>query len=438
MELTVGEVYDFVAYSYNSIGQLDDISISATVDGIPTATADLLWDRVDNQTFTYFHPLSLTLTHRFMRFRKVAQTQQGTVEGKSYVITTIGLNTHSTGDLTVSDGAVATSGTVGSLTLTYPNYQIAYPVQPTTGTVAFTATISGTLDGTPFNDKTVSFRAALKYNGSYTLGATIKRGIPWAGSNIYWVDTPEDGPDTGYLTFAPAGTPFDDERQMYMGVNFKWGSLVGVSPANSAFASTYVYVPDDAQSPPTWTKKKGSDTEWNDYTDVPSLVGVTVNDIGTGTYSFNGFNTATYYQAMQGDICRYIDGNYRMPTNIECIWGTIDGENTINYTQQNWQNTSTPNTDGWWSQIAGSDWEEVTITEADGTQIMTSGGNYSNYTRFPAWGMSGSRYWTATAAYDALTSTEFYVRSANYGSVLNATRASIFFIRCLRNYDNRN
>jgi hypothetical protein len=213
--------------------------------------------------------------------------------------------------------------------------------------------------------------------------------------------------------------------------------LVGISPKNNvAWADKYFYVPDYTQSPPTWKKKTVSDTGWNTENDIPSHDGTTTVE-GEGTYGFTGITTATDYQAMKGDICRYLNENYRMPTDMEFLEGRMNGVSTIQYSADNWT-SSTPITDGWWSRIGGDLWNGFHYPADDaGKEVMSNiGGNYSNYTRFPAWySQSINFYWTATG----MTPDGGYLMiiHPSYRMITSGARFSMMPIRCILNYDNR-
>jgi hypothetical protein len=171
--------------------------------------------------------------------------------------------------------------------------------------------------------------------------------LVWAGSNVYWVIT---SGNNGYLTFDAT----DKGNQGYQGVFFKWGSLVGVSPAQTgssgAFsASTTVYVPTYNAGTPassTWVRNAS-----HGYTTAgwPSTVSGTAED-GAATIPYldgrtafqsadqsrnNTFvmdaerNTDAMYLEKRGDICQYIgktapnteEGKklkgFRLPTSSE-------------------------------------------------------------------------------------------------------------------------
>jgi hypothetical protein len=177
---------------------------------------------------------------------------------------------------------------------------------------------------------------------SYDLRLKIR--LPrWAGSNIYW-DTGEE-----QLTFDLEG---QTQNQNFQGVFFRWGSLVGISPArvgasNNFTNSVLLYVPnynagDKEQS--TWTFSTPTPySAWNSFSE-----GYVANDTVEipymdGRAEFSGAlfgrtstfvidaerNTPAVYAGLRGDICQYLGktipslNGYRLPTSLE--FGTTNG-----------------------------------------------------------------------------------------------------------------
>jgi hypothetical protein len=146
--------------------------------------------------------------------------------------------------------------------------------------------ISITLDGVAWNGPLAQFEMQLERSRSYSLTVKMVGKVVWAGSNIYWkwVDpTDPDHEDGGYLTFDAPGAALDDQRKL--GVFFKWGSLVGISPVSG------VYIPEfNSPSSKSWTV---SSFVWSSI--------LYVNDDATGdrysTYlSDNARNTSSVLQ----------------------------------------------------------------------------------------------------------------------------------------------
>jgi hypothetical protein len=167
----------------------------------------------------------------------------------------------------------------------------------------------------------------------------IKKGIAWAGSNIYWNST------QGGLTFEKYG--YTGEKKNYQGVFFKWGSLVGISPAQtlSPFTATMqdsIYGGTDGDSDGTpvyvyngtqWIQTNVATASHNSLTSggftalVDNRMGSNVwtcipyvNDNISADRFLNHLQTLT---DNKGDICQYlgtIDSNldgYRMPVSNE-------------------------------------------------------------------------------------------------------------------------
>jgi hypothetical protein len=252
---------------------------------------------------------------------------------------------------------------------------------------------------TTFSNSTVEFNSVLSGGTSYVLEVDVKKCV-WARSNIYW--------DGTQLTFVPAGT--DLTKQGYQGVFFKWGSLVGVSPAKTGTSdvfsgSTPIYVPivNSTLENSTWVATTGSNvmsdvsgttsnwTTWGnnteDATDIPYL-GPSYNTAGSVAFGRdNRFvidddrNTAAMYQGFRGDICQYlstktgvVSGDYRMPTSTE--FGP--------YTTNSWASsdpTVNPNADGWIKGIDPWPTSNTAAGYADGTADLldaTAGKNGGN------------------------------------------------------------
>jgi hypothetical protein len=220
---------------------------------------------------------------------------------------------------------------------------------------------SATIGGTTHMGSVARFNHKLLPGRSYTLTVKFDE-LVWARSNVYWDDTAEQ------LTFVPANGTTDN--QGYQGVFFKWGSLVGISPAqvggSDAFSgSTPLYIPVVHAS--TWKATDGNSTGSDTDIDVSvrhnytvwseaSYIDDTEGDIpymdpsqgGIGTDRSNTWlidaerNNFETYKGLRGDICQYIGATttdvnlkgYRMPASYE--YGTHD--------VTSW---GTPNANGW-------------------------------------------------------------------------------------------
>jgi hypothetical protein len=170
--------------------------------------------------------------------------------------------------------------------------------------------------------KTNSQNLFSEYTYTFTTKLT-KEEVVWAGSNIYW-DSKEQ-----QLTFAPAGTSDYDASQ---GVFFKWGSLVGISPAQYNSSDSWsgnetIYIP---------TYNTGT-SKWSSYVDYASHAGYATyadipyegdNELRTGAsqnnlYYADAKKQADQWAAYKGDICQFIGevnptlAGYRMPRQEE-------------------------------------------------------------------------------------------------------------------------
>jgi hypothetical protein len=159
-------------------------------------------------------------------------------------------------------------------------------------------------------------------------------------------------------------------NQGYQGVYFKWGSLVGISPAGVNYDdNTVLYVPYGYPSAPKWKERKR--TEVKADTDIPAATEnwtswgnntYTANDIPyvDQTYYINSgqgrndtqvigadCNTQARYQSLRGDICQYlsktgaVSGNYRLPMSNEF------GAPTASYYWNATNPTTVPIAGGW-------------------------------------------------------------------------------------------
>ena len=132
----------------------------------------------------------------------------------------------------------------------------------------------------------------------------------WAGSNIYW--------DGTKLTFADSdsiGKPIEQ----YQGVFFKWGSLVGLSPSGTNWATHLAYVPDVTAIAGSWSV---TDTMTWEY--IPYIKTDPGSYLRTDPYLTNETTDANIAD-LKGDICVYLTKigaapkgkRWRMPTSVE-------------------------------------------------------------------------------------------------------------------------
>jgi uncharacterized protein (TIGR02145 family) len=201
----------------------------------------------------------------------------------------------------------------------------------------------------------------IKRNSVYTITATLKNSSvsdvrvvavakkweldddgaargSFAGSNIYW--------DGSKLTFDGAGST---SKQYYQGVYFKWGSLVGISPAaqgsgtgkatwsgaETIYTTTAYNGPaTDGGTKPTWNVPASANTIYASYADIPyESGGFTTYDTSQDHLNYSASTKTSKWSAYKGDICRYLGeigaapSGYRMPRDEEFVSGgfTRDG-----------------------------------------------------------------------------------------------------------------
>jgi hypothetical protein len=273
---------------------------------------------------------------------------------------------------------------------------------------------------------------------------SFTRKLAWAGSNVYWEDGNWNG-GQGRLTFAPAGTAFDDSKQTYLGVYFFWGSLVGISPKfDTENQDTYKY--NASTTPSFWPIYNSADPEtsgWNSTTGTawssfPYLTSTSGN-FGEDTNYFNSLPNGgtSLYSSQTGDICRYLghtgaapDG-YRMPTYNEIYYGKLNNTSTVTYDASVWDSAPIHNR---WTKMAGSTWANVPAAVGQsyqgGTYPMPSGANHGDVAVFPATGWmeepTGDSY-TPGARLRGLGNSGHYWTSSAHKKVTSTNIDKIYF-----------
>jgi hypothetical protein len=353
MEVTVGTTYTFVAYSYNS-------DVSPTYPG-PTITVasphDLLWGSTPKTITATDNSVSITMSHKFAQVKVKATTESVSKKPVIKALSGVTVTPGNPVDLTIETGATAPNAAAAAQTiLSWNNLEttevLSNPITVYTGTSnpVYVNIGSVTLDGydTPFTNAQATFKRELTAGSSYILVVNFQRTI-WAKSNIYWKwNDDDDHTQEGYLTFDTQ----ENGHQGYQGVFFKWGSLVGISPAQpDAFSgSTPIYVPvvNATLTSKVWTATTGAAQGWttwsiNDHnlTEVPYL-DLSYTDISYGRdnrYAIEAErNDYATYAGFRGDICQYLStktkvvtGDYRLPTSNEfgplamTIWADAAG-----------------------------------------------------------------------------------------------------------------
>jgi hypothetical protein len=378
-EVEEGE-YTFVAYSYNSTTSPDHSAAVVTV----ASPNDLLWGDNPNKTISVSeNEVTITMRHLFSQVRVKAMIDDVDITNIDVVTVSPG----NSADLTVASGAVAKNGSAVAAAVPILTWNdLGTPTVTSDPVVIYTATNSLyvdlgsiTIDGytEPFTNARATFNKVLEAGYSYTLLISFQR-TRWAKSNIYWVST---GGNNGYLTF----DTYENSHQGYQGVYFKWGSLVGISPAmtNGGYGflsqDVPIYVPNVAGS--TWEATTSTARNWtawgsnaNTSADIPYM---DPERGGTDTERSNTYlidaerNDPDTIADLRGDICQYlstktgvVEGNWRLPTSDD--FGA--------YTGSSWT-TSTPNADGW-IRGDGDFGEDSSVGYADGTaDLLTAGMN---------------------------------------------------------------
>jgi hypothetical protein len=408
LTLTTGS-YKFVAYSFNTTTVPDyAASITGGAPYSPNGNAsDPLWGISGTTSITAggTYNISIAMKHQFSRVAIKATTTGmdapvPTISAMSAVL--VGYKASAMAPLT---GAL-TKGAAEEQTITFPSFSASTTVtsnacmvytggESTTSIKITSATIGGTTGSIP---APVSFNKQLEPGKSYTLRVSFKN-LKWAMSNIYWVST---GSNVGYLTFDTT----DKGHQGYQGVFFKFGSLVGISPAQTgstptnAFSNaTPVYIPNYVPGSATTSTWSAPTTSPYTAAGWPAIVAGTAEDAAINipymdgraafapptndntsdiTVIHSNQNTDAMYSAKRGDICQYLGKTqtalrgYRLPMQSE--WGTSSS-------QWNATNPTTTPVSGGWVTTDGSYLHNNATGNGkpDGTaDFRTASGNAAN------------------------------------------------------------
>jgi hypothetical protein len=365
--------YDFSAYSYYK----STASISTT--GIDPRTDDLIWGNITNQPITATEAgrtVSFNLKHKFSQVR--VRISVGKIAGATITdIGTVMIESQKTVDLTVKDGAIADNSDVGALdvssslattnniTLT-SDYFVFYP-SPTEVTISYIKIKVGSVE-TTYNDLSTTFTEGVTAGGNYTLAVDIVK-YDFAQSNIYW--------DGERLTFDKAGVI--PESRYYNGVNFKWGSLVGVSPGHSDHK---LYKPNVGDG--TWSAEAVSISPYNWVSMIePAVATSSYQNVWNKNYPYDYPD----FSNLKGDICSYLtDGAWRVPTSYDYDKGTYHGivweEDIV---------TTDPIADG-----TGMVSHREYVTTASSSMFIPVSGHRSYGGGYIAAG-AGIHYWTGSA-----------------------------------------
>jgi hypothetical protein len=343
LEVNTGTTYKFVAYSYNSAASPDYPGPTITV----ASPHDLLWGNESKTITASDYDVSITMNHLFSQVNVKATSANLTDQPKIMNMTNVTITPGATVDLPILTGIISQNATAATQTIPswigFNNVTVTSdPVAVNTGSAnpIFVNIGSLELDGfDPFYNLQAKFTKALTAGTSYTLVVNLHETI-FAGSNIYWVST---GGDDGYLTF-DKGT---SERSMCQGVSFKWGSLWGTSPNGGFTSSKPAYKPTSAT---TFTRTTGVD-----WMDIPEMTAPSITY--TGNYLMAQGNN---WSAGTGDICNFIDRDWRLPTIGEFNLDNSPYETNV------WGSSS-------WTPIGGSPWVKAASTNDEGTSPLAYG-----------------------------------------------------------------
>ncbi|GHV58989.1 hypothetical protein FACS1894182_12390 [Bacteroidia bacterium] len=378
--------YTFTAYSFNSSAALT----TSDIDPTSATGGNLMWGSTSASISAQSASVGLTLGHKFPELSVVLSTAGSTGTPNISNISNVTVTPGNKASLDAATGALtsgaAVTQTIGSWTGSGTTTVTSAPVTVNTGvtgngtpvTIAFS---SITIGSTVYSGTIApAFDMNLDPSLSYTLTVNFKKeAVKFVASNIYW--------DGNKLTFDTYTTTPSMSSMQKQGVMFKWGSLVGVSCPGTAGnqttawdAGSAVYVPTN-NTGTAWTATTATAKGWTNWSNIPY-----VNDGYTSTSSTDSHLTdlTADYSTLQGDICRFINPAYRMPTVSE--FGSKPDYNL--------------------SQVVLSN----VATSATGQTALSSGATYtpSNGMFFPASGFrnpdgivyyvgSGGDYWSSSA-----------------------------------------
>jgi hypothetical protein len=435
-EVTAGNSYTFIAYSFNNMTDPPGNSALTdnTLEGIDPSV-DLLYGKSElTEIVAGNNAVVISMRHQFSLVRVTAKSTVGPAAyitgieavlkpaytadlpliGASMGVLSQGAGVASPQEFDFTIGTNRTQVTSSARTV-YTDGAGVTRVEIPTVTVAGTGTITDLGE--------IGFGFPLEYSTSYTLTISMGHSLSgrWATSNVYW--------DGDRLTFDAAGTP-KMPNVMYSGVFFRWGSLVGISASEAWDSNITLYVPTyGGESTPeasSWTE--GNPTSLGG--DI-SYLESNVNDQSRAILYEE--STPANYGSKLGDICKYIGDTgagpkgYRMPTGNEFavsnnwlksgdftktlfaynpVWteGSPDGKSTVAGLPQQYLaanvNVAMPST-GW----------------------RDAGGAISF---FPSEG----RYWDSSALGDDVYS--HWLFSSTGGLLTYATAKHSFVVRCIR------
>jgi hypothetical protein len=334
-EITLQEgSYSFICFSFNTSTMLPNAGNGSGADfTFAASTASEIYWQKQSVTLPLVDDVSFLLKPQFVKVKLKLDVTGG---GRTFDDDpgSISLDAASSGSFNLKEGTFSSlSGTI-NFTAWHSDGLRVFNSDPITflpkAVGEYTLTIPA--NALTFDDgswPTVArsiFIPAEKFEKekSYTLFITLKElatSKKFAGSNIFW--------DGSKLTFYPHG---ENDYTKYQGVYFKWGSLIGISPAGadeSLFSSgttanggkddgTPIYLKVNG----VWVKTNvayataqgwfsGSGSGWSD---IPYQDNTAINTTNTDAHSLLVNPDFEHYK---GDICNYINPAYRMPTMDE-------------------------------------------------------------------------------------------------------------------------
>jgi hypothetical protein len=210
MELDPGSSYYFMAYSYNNPSDDAPVNAIGTVSFTPYSSAtehDLILSTTGSVSINGNVNLG-SLTHQFSRVRYSEVIVDAPTQ---FEITGVELTPNYTAKLTKSDGKLAMDLQTDARPLSKTDFRLVY-----TDKTLPVLKISGKLNDVPFDNVPLSYKKPLAANTSYILQINLRKGLTWAGSNIYW-----DAANSR-LTFAKTSVP---DSTYYQGVFFRNTSI---------------------------------------------------------------------------------------------------------------------------------------------------------------------------------------------------------------------
>jgi hypothetical protein len=242
----------------------------------------------------------------------------------------------------------------------------------------------------------IVFNRPLLAGYKYTIYINViyKPEPSFAASNIYWSD------ERQCLTF---DAEIKGDNQLYQGVFFKFGSLVGISPAGAQPEPSALYVPD-------------ADTfAIEPVSRFTAYVGIPYTNTG---------DIVADYDNYKGDICRYISSKGYGPAGnwVTPVISMFDGDSNYTFSNLPWDT-------------------DFTSIATNGTKVISNYTTYKGTTIFPASGLrtaagaqmafSGfGNYWSGSV-YDGTNGCYLYFTGGNAYPHYNSFRSYGFPVRCV-------